>query len=52
MFFTNICKKPISNFEFFGSSLINSTSISESLSSLDEKFNKMHIRKSYMYKYT
>ncbi|CAD8106052.1 unnamed protein product [Paramecium primaurelia] len=52
MFFTNICKKPLSNYEFFGSSIINSTSIAEQLKNLDEKFNKMHIRKCYMYKYT
>ncbi|CAD8106661.1 unnamed protein product [Paramecium sonneborni] len=52
MFFTNICKKTLSNYEFMGSSIINSSSIIESLKSLDEKFNKMQIRKSYMYKYT
>nr|CAI38962.1 beta tubulin,putative [Paramecium tetraurelia] len=52
MFLTNICKKPFQNFEYFGSCLINSTSITQSLESLIEKFNKMYVRKSYLYKYT
>ncbi|CAD8187049.1 unnamed protein product [Paramecium octaurelia] len=51
MFLTNICKKQFQNYEYFGSSIINSTSITQSLESLIEKFNKMYVRKSYLYKY-
>ncbi|CAK56610.1 unnamed protein product (macronuclear) [Paramecium tetraurelia] len=51
MFFTNICQKKYQNYEFFGSSIIHSSSITQSLKSLSEKFKKMYPKKSYVHKY-
>ncbi|CAD8120823.1 unnamed protein product [Paramecium sonneborni] len=52
LFLTNICKKKLLNYEFMGSSIINSSSIADSLKNLEEKLGKMLIPKAYMYKYT
>ncbi|CAD8187818.1 unnamed protein product [Paramecium octaurelia] len=51
MFFTNICQKKYQNYEFFGSSIVHSSSITQSLSSISEKFKKMYPKKSYVHKY-